>query len=162
MNMTIYSHTYLCLLLLFLVQWFPRHVSELDYIANRTLDAGTDLESDHPGFNDPIYRKRREELAKLSHFHKWSQPIATIDYTKEEIATWTAVWDKMQPLVDKYACHEYLEAFALMKQHCNFSRDNIPQQCDISSFLKSHTGFTMRPVSGLLSSRDFLNGLAFR
>jgi len=34
------------------VHWFPRHKSELDLVADRTLDAGTDLESDHPGFND--------------------------------------------------------------------------------------------------------------
>lgn len=34
------------------VHWFPRHVSELDLVAGRTLDAGRDLESDHPGFSD--------------------------------------------------------------------------------------------------------------
>ena len=36
------------------VHWFPRHVSELDLVADRTLSAGTDLESDHPGFQDPV------------------------------------------------------------------------------------------------------------
>ena len=137
-------------------------MSELDLIANRTLDAGTDLEADHPGFNDPVYRKRRQELAKFSQEYKWNKPIPYIDYTKEEISTWTSVWNRMEPLLDKYACKEYLEAFELMKRHCDYSRDNIPQQNEISSFLQSHTNFTMRPVSGLLSSRDFLNGLAFR
>jgi len=144
------------------VNWFPRHVSELDLIANRTLDAGTDLKADHPGFHDPVYRARREELAKFSQEHKWDKSISRIDYTKEEISTWITVWDRMEPLLEKYACKEYLSSLELMKDHCEYSCDNIPQQKDISSFLQSHTNFTMRPVSGLLSSRDFLNGLAFR
>lgn len=53
-------------------------------------------------------------------------------------------------------------ALELMKRHCGYGSDTIPQQRDISSFLKNRTGFRLRPVAGLLSSRDFLNGLAFR
>ena len=49
-----------------------------------------------------------------------------------------------------------------MKKYCNYNRTNIPQQRDISNFLQQRTNFQMRPVAGLLSSRDFLNGLAFR
>jgi len=144
------------------VQWFPRHISELDMIANRTLDAGIDLESDHPGFNDDVYRQRRQMLTESAKNHKWDKPIETIDYSPEEIATWGAVWDKMEDLWDKYACKEYKQSMELMKDHCHYGRDRIPQQEDISNFLMSRTNFRMRPVAGLLSSRDFLNGLAFR
>jgi len=144
------------------VNWFPRHLSELDLIANRTLDAGADLESDHPGFNDPVYRKRRAELATVAQEYIWNEPIPRIQYTEEEIATWGAVWDRMQGLLDKHACAEYKKSFASMKELCGYSKDSIPQQQDITDFLLSKTGFRMRPVAGLLSSRDFLNALAFR
>ena len=144
------------------MNWFPRHISELDLIANRTLDAGIDLEADHPGFLDPLYRARREELAAFSKAHKWDEPIARIDYTDNEVHCWRVVWDRMESLWQTYACKEYLESLDLMKKNCNYSRDEIPQQADICAFLESRTNFKLRPVSGLLSSRDFLNGLAFR
>ncbi|GMI00352.1 hypothetical protein TrLO_g11372 [Triparma laevis f. longispina] len=144
------------------VNWFPRHLSELDLIANRTLDAGADLESDHPGFNDQVYRGRRAELATVAQQYVWNEPIPMIDYTADEVATWAAVWDRMEGLLDTHACAEYKRSFKAMKEHCGYSRDNIPQQQDITDYLKDKTGFRMRPVAGLLSSRDFLNGLAFR
>jgi phenylalanine-4-hydroxylase len=59
-------------------------------------------------------------------------------------------------------CQLMQHSLSLLKTHCGYRRDNIPQQQDISAFLKERTNFVMRPVAGLLSSRDFLNGLAFR
>eukprot|EP00429_Kryptoperidinium_foliaceum_P086660 CAMPEP_0176187330 /NCGR_PEP_ID=MMETSP0121_2-20121125/2337_1 /TAXON_ID=160619 /ORGANISM="Kryptoperidinium foliaceum, Strain CCMP 1326" /LENGTH=475 /DNA_ID=CAMNT_0017525857 /DNA_START=209 /DNA_END=1636 /DNA_ORIENTATION=- len=144
------------------VHWFPRHISELDSIAHRTLDAGVDLESDHPGFHDQVYRARRAELANNALQHSWDKPIPYIEYTKEEIETWGAVWDRMEDLWKRYACKEFLHSMSLFKENCGYSRENIPQQRDISEFLRKRTNFQMRPVAGLLSSRDFLNGLAFR
>ena len=90
------------------VHWFPRHISELDSIAHRTLDAGVDLESDHPGFHDQVYRERRAELAKNALEHTWYKPISFIQYTQQEIETWGAVWDRMEGLWKQYACKEFL------------------------------------------------------
>jgi phenylalanine-4-hydroxylase len=131
-------------------------------IVNRTLDAGTDLEADHPGFWDKDYRSRRGDLAEVAINHVWDKPIPKVYYTEKEINTWTSVWDTMEDLWEKYACKEYLASLDQMKKHCGYSREKIPQQSDISSFLQSQTQFQLRPVAGLLDSRDFLNGLAFR
>ena len=131
-------------------------------IVNRTLDAGTDLEADHPGFWDKDYRSRRGDLAEVAINHVWDKPIPKVHYTEKESNTWTSVWDTMEDLWEKYACKEYLASLDLMKKHCGYSREKIPQQSEISSFLQSQTYFQLRPVAGLLDSRDFLNGLAFR
>ncbi|KAL7461965.1 hypothetical protein ACHAXS_002382 [Conticribra weissflogii] len=144
------------------VHWFPRHISELDLIANRTLDAGTDLQADHPGFHDQAYRQRRAKLAEAAQNHLIYDDIPTTEYTADEIETWGLVWDTMESLWQKYACKEYLSSMNLMKKHCGYSRDTIPQLSAISSFLKLQTDVRLRPVAGLISSRDFLNGLAFR
>ncbi len=120
------------------VHWFPRHVSELDLIAHRTLDAGVDLESDHPGFNDETYRKRRAELATNAINHRWDQPIPRIEYTKEETETWGAVWDRMKPLWKEYACKEYLVRYP-MNEYFSVSFCNMAQHNLFSSIARQHS-----------------------
>ena len=58
------------------VHWFPRHISELDLIANRTLVAGVDLMSeDHPGFHDEEYRCRYSQNRITAHTRALSTKV---------------------------------------------------------------------------------------
>merc|ERR1712142_340935 len=115
------------------VPWFPRRIQDLDKFANQILSYGSELDSDHPGFTDQVYRARRK-----------------------------VVFNNLKRLYKTHACYEFNHVFPLLEENCGFSEDDIPQLQTVSDFLKSVTGFQLRPVAGLLSSRDFLAGLAFR
>lgn len=144
------------------VPWFPRRIRDLDRFANQILSYGSELDSDHPGFTDPVYRQRRKYFADIAYNYKHGEPLPHVDYTKEEIATWSVIFKNLTKLYKTHACREYNHVFPLLVDNCGFREDNIPQLEDVSNFLKDCTGFTLRPVAGLLSSRDFLAGLAFR
>ncbi|XP_035273887.1 tryptophan 5-hydroxylase isoform X2 [Anguilla anguilla] len=144
------------------VPWFPKKISDLDKCANRVLMYGSDLDADHPGFKDNVYRKRRKHFADLAMSYKHGDPIPRIEFTEEEVKTWGVVFRELNKLYPTHACREYLKNLPLLTQYCDCREDNIPQLEDVSRFLRERTGFTIRPVAGYLSPRDFLAGLAFR
>ncbi|KAJ3333185.1 hypothetical protein HDU76_010789 [Blyttiomyces sp. JEL0837] len=144
------------------VPWFPRKIADLDTFADKVLSFGAELDADHPGFLDPTYRKRRDEITRIAKTYKHGEKLPRIDYTPTEIQTWGVVFNKLQSLYDTHACREHRYVFPLLVQNCGYRPDNIPQLEDVSKFIKDCTGWTIRPVMGLLSSRDFLNALAFR
>lgn len=148
------------------------------------------MDSDHPGFTDPEYRARRKYFADIAYNYKHGQPLPHVEYNQKEIETWGVVFRKLTDLYPTHACKEHNHVFPLLIENCGYRADNIPQMEDVSNFLKGEllhfinrlrvfisqnlillthylfiadsTGFTLRPVAGLLSSRDFLAGLAFR
>lgn len=124
----------------------------------------------------------RKYFADIAFNYKHGEKLPHVEYTQEEINTWGIVFKKLTELYKTNACREHNHVFPLLIQNCHYREDNIPQLEDVSNFLRGKsvdrfdcyifknnihfhsdcTGFTLRPVAGLLSSRDFLAGLAFR
>lgn len=146
------------------VPWFPKTLADLDKIGRETLSEGEGIEmTDHPGFNDPKYKERRSFITNVAlKYNMFDKEIPRIEYTEEEVSVWKYCYPQLKSLYKDGACKEYNEALEQFEHHCGYAIDNIPQLEDISSYLKAKTGWRMRPVGGLLSQREFLNGLAFK
>lgn len=142
--------------------WFPKHASELDNCNHLMTKYEPDLDMNHPGFADKVYRQRRKEIAEIAFAFKYGDAIPHIDYTEVENKTWRSVFRTVKDLTPKHACAEYRAAFKKLEEENIFVESHIPQLQEMSDFLRKSTGFTLRPAAGLLTARDFLASLAFR
>ena len=62
--------------------------------------------------------------------------LPSVEYTPQEVETWSAVFKKVKGLYSTHACYEHQYIFPLLEQNCAYRDDNIPQLEDISNFLK--------------------------
>jgi phenylalanine-4-hydroxylase len=85
------------------VPWFPLRISDIDSFSTKTLDAGAELESDHPGFNDAEYRDRRRMIVEAASNFKHGLPIPPVKYTANEVATWGLVYQKLRGYTKQFA-----------------------------------------------------------
>lgn len=115
------------------------------------------LDPDHPGFRDPVYRARRNEIAKLALAYREDAPLPKVDYTPEEQAVWKLTWERLGPLHETHACREWRESSKVL----SLDRTRVPQLADVNDTLH-RSGFRMLPVAGLISGRGFLSAMAQR
>jgi len=116
------------------------------------------LTSDHPGFSDPNYRQRRNEIAQMSLDFHLGDAISHVEYSDQEHEVWKIVCDELAASHGTYACRSYLEA----KESLGLPREHIPQLSDVTDLLQPITGFCYQPVAGLAPLREFYGSFAQR
>jgi phenylalanine-4-hydroxylase len=114
------------------------------------------LDEDHPGFGDPEYRARRNQIAARALGWEPPQPIPHVDYTAEEQAVWRTVCSELAAKHERLACAEYREAMAGL----GLPTDHIPQLDEVSARLRGLTGFEYHPAAGLVPFDQFYGSLA--
>ena len=109
-----------------------------------------ELDQDHPGFRDAVYRERRNKIAQIAYEHQPGNSVPDAPYTHEENALWSTILELLTPIHEKWACREYLEYW----DKINFPKDRIPQLKEVTT--RSLGGFRFEPVSGLVLPKIFL------
>jgi len=125
-----------------------------EVIADR--NAIVQLDPDHPGFRDPEYRRRRNQIAQIAMNYHPGDPIPDAPYTDLEHQVWSVIWRALRPAHQQHACAEYLKAI----EQLNFSDDRIPQLREVNERVRAISGFRLEPVAGLVQPRVFLENLA--
>lgn len=117
-----------------------------------------ELDRDHPGFKDPIYRHRRNQIAALAIGWDGRSELPSVDYDETEQGIWREVWSHLDDLHQRKACRAYLEG----SERFSFSRQFIPSFASVNERLADLEGFELAPVAGLVMPETFLIQLGRR
>jgi phenylalanine-4-hydroxylase len=116
------------------------------------------LPTDHPGFSDPEYRARREQIAAVGAAFRPGDPIPDVAYTGEEDEVWRIVSNELAVKHYSRACRAYLDAAARLR----LPEARVPQLREVDERVHSLTGFHLRPVPELVPTRQFYAALGER
>lgn len=135
----------------------------IDELSRFTFHAGghndlVELDPDHPGFNDPVYRARRNAIAQIALAYQTGQPVPDAPYSELEHAVWVQVSEALAALHQQRICTELLD----LKRIITLRKDRIPQLSEVNAVLQAAAGFRMEPVAGLVSARTFMRYLGER
>lgn len=117
-----------------------------------------ELPADHPGVHDEEYLARRAHIAEVGAGHRPGDPIPDVHYSAEEDQVWATVSAELEVLHQRHACDEVrrgIERLAL-------PTDRVPQLREVDARLSELSGFRIRPVPGLVPTREFYGSLAER
>jgi len=118
--------------------------------------AAVKLAPTHPGFSDPDYRARRDEIARIASTYQPGGIVPDAPYTADEDRLWRDIWTALEPAHERHACAEYLACL----RRIDLPRERVPQLREVNERLKRLSGFQLQPVSGLVKSRVFFESLA--
>jgi phenylalanine-4-hydroxylase len=113
------------------------------------------LGENHPGFQDPQYRRRRNEIAAVATDWNTADPVPRIDYTPEENEIWVTVCRELAPKHQRYAHSEYLAA----KSELGLPTDRVAQLDEVTTAMQPLTGWTYVAAPGLVELREFYSSL---
>ena len=144
-----------------IVPWFPKNLRDLDLVGVKPFDVQEDYNKDHLQFSDPQYRERRNFISDVSKEYKMGSPIPEIPYSQSEVQLWQAIFRKLRALHHDSMSSRYQAHMRRIEKEFSLSQ-RIPQLEQISNYLKAETGFTLKPINGILSEREALNAFAFK
>ena len=116
------------------------------------------LPDDHPGVNDPAYRRRRGEIASVGERYEPGSPIPDVTYIAAEDELWRLVSGELRAKQRRWACSEYVRSSSELA----LPTERVPQLREVDARVNELTGFHIRPVAGLVPARDFYGALAER
>lgn len=85
----------------------------------------------------------------------WDQD-GKVEYTEEENSTWSVLFARQSQVITNRACDEYIRGLEILE----LPKDRVPQCHEVSMALQKVTGWSIAPVSALISFDQFFSLLA--